>query len=52
MVCIKRYQKCLNNFPREVFNLMSRNARQLNKERCEDVKGKAGKLIKLIDYLD
>lgn len=51
MACIKRYQKCLNSFPREVFNLMSRNARQLNKERCEDAKGKA-EFLKHIKCLD
>ncbi|XP_074599699.1 uncharacterized protein LOC141854054 [Brevipalpus obovatus] len=49
--CVKNYQRCLNNFPREVFNILSRNARKMNKERCEDPKGRA-EFLKHIQCMD
>lgn len=40
--CVKKYQPCLQSLAREVFNIMSRNARNLYKERCSTDSGKAG----------
>ncbi|XP_025018217.1 uncharacterized protein LOC107369984 isoform X2 [Tetranychus urticae] len=39
--CVRAYKKCLHGLPREMFNLVSQNSRQIISERCDSTEGRS-----------